>query len=112
MRKFEPEGFNRWVYSEKNIIEPTTNKRFTLTQPKTLFSEDYYTVTRCIACENVPVDVVPEESFYLYEINYMPNGYSSKTVFVEENIMGCLLTEFLILFLRGEALNCLKIKFD
>ena len=54
MRVFIAKG--NWSCEERQVVEKGTDKSFTLTQPKDLFYEDYYTVRRAIAVENVPVD--------------------------------------------------------
>ena len=70
MRVFISEGNSRWEYQERQVKEKGTEKHFTLTQPKELFSEDYYTVRRAIAVENVPFYITPEKDFYVYEFLY------------------------------------------
>ena len=83
MRQFTSQG--NWKHLEKNVIENETQKKFVLTQPKRIFDEDYYTVRRAVACEDVPADVVPENDFYVYEILYMENGSSLSVKIVDED---------------------------
>ena len=76
MREFVDKNGAGWNYGEKDVAEPATGKEFVLTQPKRIYNEDYYNITRAIAVENVPVDVVPEPDFFVYKMDYhrlLPN---------------------------------------
>lgn len=112
MRVFLNVGENRWQYGEKQVKEKGTEKNFTLTQPKTLFSEDYYTVRRAIAVENAPVDVVPERDFYVYEFSYMETGCVLRIVIVDESTAKELISSCLKEFLRGDADTYIKYFFE
>ena len=112
MRVFQSVKENRWQYGEKQVKEKGTDKSFTLTQPKTLFSEDYYTVRRAIAVENVPADVVPENDFYVYEFSYMETGCVLRTVIVDESTAKELISNCLTEFLRGNACTYIKYFFE
>ena len=112
MRVFQNVKENRWQYGEKQVKEKGTEKSFTLTQPKTLFSEDYYTVRRAIACENVPVDVAPERDFYVYEFSYMETGCCLSVITVDEVTAKELISNCLAEFLRGSACTYIKYFFE
>ena len=109
MRTFFSEG--TWEYGEKQVIEKGAAKRFTLTQPKTLLNEDYYTVRRAIAVDNCPIHVVPEEDFYVYEFSYMENGRCTVKI-VDDVLAYKLLKSNLQVFMEGRALNVIKCFFD
>lgn len=110
MRRFNP--LNRWQYGEKQVEERGTGNKFTLTQPKKLFSEDYYSVVRTIAVHNVPADVVPENLFYVYEFSYMVSGCSSCVQFVDEETATKLIIENLEHFLHGCARGQIEAYFN
>ena len=110
MKVFISEG--RWEYGERQVKEKGTDKRFTLTQPKQLFSEDYYTVRRAIACENVPIDVVPEKDFYIYEFSYMETGSCLRIITVDEATAKELISTCLKEFMQGKASTYIKCFFD
>ena len=112
MRVFQNAKGNRWQYGEKEVKEKGTGKNFTLTQPKTLFSEDYYTVRRAIACENVPIDVAPERDFYVYEFSYMGTGCCLSTKIIDEIAAKELIGSCLEEFLRGNACTYIKYFFE
>lgn len=98
---------DRWACNEKTVLEVSGGKEFTLTQPKSLFNEDTYSVKRSIAVEIVPADVVPERDFYVYEIAYMPDGYSLCIGLVDEEAAMELIRDNLQLFLHGMANECI-----
>ena len=112
MRVFQSVKENRWQYGEKQVKEKGTEKSFTLTQPKTLFSEDYYSIRRAIAVENVPADVAPERDFYVYEFSYMETGCCLRTMIVDENTAKELISSCLTEFLRGSANTYIKYFFE
>lgn len=106
MRVFISKGI--WSFGERQVVEKGTDKSFTLTQPKDLFYEDYYTVRRAIAVENVPVDVVPERDFYVYEFSYMGIGCVLNIVIVDEVTAKELISTCLTEFLHGNASSYIK----
>ena len=112
MRVFISEGNSRWEYGERQVKEKGTEKRFTLTQPKQLFSEDFYTVRRAIACENVPSDVAPEKHFYVYEFSYMETGCCLYVITVDEITAKELISTYLKEFMQGTASTYIKCFFD
>lgn len=96
-----------WSYGEKEVTERGGSKSFTLTQPHDIFREDYYHVRRCVAVENVPADVVPENDFFVYEICYMC-GVSLCVEHVAEDAALELISENLSAFLQGGAEQCIR----
>ena len=108
MREFVDKNGAGWNYGEKDVTEPATGKEFVLTQPKRIYNEDYYNITRAIAVENVPVDVVPEPDFFVYKISYMPDGFSLCERIVDEDTAEKLIGSALKAFLRGEATEHIK----
>lgn len=112
MRVFFIDGSGSWQYGERQVKEKGTEKRFTLTQPKTLFSEDYYSVRRAIAVENVPVDVAPERDFYVYEFSYMETGSCLRITTVDETTAMELISTCLKEFLQGTASTYIKYFFN
>lgn len=110
MRVFISNG--SWQYGECQVKEKETDKSFTLTQPKTLFDEDYYKVRRAIAVENVPVDVVPEKDFYVYRFSYMETGGCLRIVTVDEITAKELIGTCLKEFMQGTASTYIKCFFD
>ena len=112
MRVFFSEGDGRYQYGERQVKERGTEKRFTLTQPITLFNEDYYSVRRAIACENVPGDVAPERDFYVYEFSYMETGCCLSVVTVDEATAKELISTCLKEFMQGKASTYIKYFFD
>ena len=112
MRVFISEGNGCWEYGERHVKEKGTEKRFTLTQPKQLFSEDFYTVRRAIACENVPSDVAPEKHFYVYEFSYMETGCCLYVITVDETTAKELINTCLKEFMQGTASTYIKYFFD
>lgn len=101
-----------YAYQELPVKEIETGKKFTLTQPKTLFNEDYYRITRFIAVEDVPVDVVPEPDFYVYKVSWMEPGPSLVTKFVSEDIMMDFMREFPEQLLHGNARGFIQQYFE
>lgn len=97
-----------WAHGEKQVIDNSTGKRFTLTQPQYIFREDYYHVRRGIAIENVPADVVPEKEFYVYEFSYMVSGTSLCIWNVTEDIALDVIGKNLPEFLQGKAGKCIE----
>ena len=112
MRVFYIDGSGSWQYGERQVKEKGTEKSFTLTQPTMLFSEDYYTVRRAIAVENVPIDVIPEKDFYVYEFSYMKTGSCLKIITVDETAAKELISTCLKEFMQGNALSYIKYFFD
>jgi len=112
MRVFFIDGSGSWQYGERQVKEKDTEKSFTLTQPKTLFNEDYYSVRRAIACENVPVDVVSEKDFYVYEFSYMETGSCLRIITVDETTAKELISTCLKEFMQGTASTYIKYFFD
>lgn len=111
MRVFVNDG-NGWEYNERQVKERGTKKFFTLTQPKRLFAEDYYSVRRAIACENVPSNVVPERDFYVYEFSYMDTGCCMYVVTVDEDTAKELISTHMEEFLHGDACGCIRAFFE
>lgn len=112
MRWFNEEGDSRWRHGEKYVMEPATGKRFVLTQPNRLFDEDTYGAKRALACEIVPVDVVPERTFYVYEFAYMPDGYSLRMCVVSEDAALEVISANLKDFLHGRANDAIQKFFE
>jgi len=103
-----------WAWGEREVVEKKndTCKFFTLTQPKTLFHEDYYSVRRTIAIENGPIDVDSEMDFYVYEFSYMGIGCVLHTVIVDEITAKELISTCLTEFLHGNATSYIKNFFE
>lgn len=101
MREFL--GMNGWQYGEKQVVDRETGKSFTLTQAKTIFSEDYYTVCRAIAVDNCPADVIPEMDFPVYEFSYMDNKCSCVVKIVDQETAEHIIRTHLTDFLLGKA---------
>ena len=112
MRVFYIDGSGAWEYGERQVKEKGTEKSFTLTQPKLLFSEVYYLVRRAIAVENVPVDVAPEREFYVYEFAFMETGSCMRVVTVDEITAKELISACLREFMQGTASSYIKCFFD
>lgn len=112
MKKYVSTGKNdgRWQYGEKEVVLYGTDKVYTLTQPKKLFNEDYYTVTRAVACANFECKL-SEDNLSVYEVSYLENGGCS-VITVEEDVMLNLLKSNEQAFLSGHALDCIKDYFD
>lgn len=97
---------DNWTYREKQVIERETGKSYTLTQPKDIFEEDYYTVRRAIAIENCPIDVVTEFDFFVYEFSYMGKGFC--TLKIVDGVTACeLIKNNLKCFMEGNALKAI-----
>ena len=103
MRRFIEKEGNGWRCGEKNVVELESGKEYVLTQPKTLFSEDTYSIKRAVCCQNVSVLDVPEKDFYVYEISYMEDGYTLRIVIVDEETVEGLIKNHASAFLRGNA---------
>ena len=101
-----------WQYGERKVREKGTEKSFTLTQPRLLFNEDYYSVRRAIAIENVLVDVIPEKEFYVYEFSYMGTGSCLHIITVDETTAKELISTCLKEFMQGTASTYIKCFFD
>lgn len=101
-----------YAFQELPGKEIDTEKTFTLTQPKTLFNEDYYAITRFIAVENVPVDVVPEPDFYVYRISYSEYGPICCIKIVSEDVLLDIIDKYKLLLIRGDANECLRKYFE
>lgn len=101
MRKFI--SLDMWKHGEKQVQERGNFKRFTLTQPKQLFSEDYYTVRRAVAVENVDTQTIPEPYFYVYEFSYMVSGSCLCIDVVDAETALKLINDNLNNFLEGNA---------
>lgn len=110
MREFVDNG--KWKYGEKQVRERGTNKSFTLTQPKTLFEEDFYTVRRSIAVDNCPANVIPESDFYVYEFTYFTSGVYITIRIVDQETAQRLIGSNLELFLQGRATNVIDDFFE
>lgn len=95
-------------WGEMTLVEVETNKEYTLTDMKTLFSEDFYTVRRFVAYHNVPANVVPDKEFFMYMFSFMPDGYSSTSYIVDEDAAMKIIGSNLEGFIRGEAYDYLK----
>ena len=112
MRRFIEKEGNGWRCGEKNGVELESGKEYVLTQPKTLFSEDTYSIKRAVCCQNVSILEVPEKDFYVYEFAYMETDSSLKVVIVDEatakELIGVCSTEFL----HGTANTYIKAFFD
>ena len=110
MRTFILDG--KYEYGEIPVKEIETGKSFTLTQRKQVFSEDFYSVYRFIAVENVPADVVPEPDFYVYRVSYMIPGPVLCIKYIDERTMLELYLYDVINFLRGCATESIKEFFE
>lgn len=110
MREFTSNG--RWKYHEKTVTEKGTGKSFTLTQPKTIFNEDYYTVRRAIAIDHCPVDVVPERDFNVVEFLYLTGKGSTAVKVVDYVTAYMLIRENLGAFMQGAALSDIQDFFE
>ena len=75
---------SQYQYEEQQAKEQEAEKTFTLTQKKTLIEEDYYSISRFIAVENVDVNTIPEHDFYVYQFNYMSDGCTLNSVIIDE----------------------------
>ena len=109
MREFI--GKENWAFREKQVIEKETGKSFTLTEPKDLFAEDYYTVRRAIAVENCPADVVPENDFFVYQFLYMGKGYCCSKI-VDATTAHEIIKSNLMEFMMGGALEAITNFFE
>lgn len=103
MRRFIEKEGNGWRCGEKNVVELESGKEYVLTQPKTLFSEDTYSIKRAVCCQNVSVLEVPEKDFYVYEISYMEDGYTLRIMIVDEQTVESIVQDNVRAFLRGDA---------
>lgn len=101
-----------YAYQELPVKEIGTGKTFTLTQPKTLFNEDYYAITRFIAVENVPVDDYPEQDFYVYRISYSEYGPVCCIKIVSEDVLLDIIDKYKLPLIRGDANECLRNYFE
>lgn len=101
-----------WEYGELHIKEKGTGKTFTATQPKLVFSEDYYSIRRCIAVDNCPVDVIPEKDFYVYQISYLTGNGSLATKIVDHVTAHSLISQNLGEFMQGKALSAIDDFFE
>lgn len=110
MRRFE--SLDIWRYAEKQVIELGTNRNFTLTQPKVLFKEDYYSVRRAVAVENVDEYTISEPYFYVYEFSYMVSGGCLCIDIVDAKTALKLINDNLNNFLEGNAHICIKEFFE
>ena len=102
-RKFK--AITDYRYGEVEVIEEESNKKYTLTQRHKLLEEDFYSIYRYIACENVDIDQIPEKDFYVYQISYMESGYGLTVVFVDQEVIHHMFKQNLIEFLHGNALD-------
>ena len=101
-----------YAYAELPVKEIDTGKTYILTQPKTLFNEDYYTITRFIAVEDVLIDVVPEPDFYVYKIAYLEYGTVCCIKIVSEDILLDIIDKYKLPLIRGNANECLRKYFE
>lgn len=101
-----------YEYAELPVKEIGTGKLFTLTQPKTLFNEDFYMITRFITVEDVPVNVVSEPYFYVYKICWMEPGSVLIERIVSEDIMMDIMQKFPEQLLHGDACDCIQTYFE
>ncbi len=97
-----------YQYGEMTVKDSDTNKEYTLTQRKTVFEEDTYSIVRLIAVENVDMYTVPEKDFYVYVVSYMPDGYSSAVFITDEKAVKDIIVNNLELFLHGTANEVIK----
>ena len=89
-----------WYYGELEVEEVGTGKRYTLTQRKTLTSEDYFCIHRTVA---VPHGVYEGEDDYpyIYEISWMGTGTVLYTRIVDEQTAIDFYKNFTKEILRG-----------
>ena len=101
-----------WEYGELQVKEKNTGKSFTVTEPKLLFSEDYYRIRRGVAIDNCPVDAIPEKDFYVYQISYL-TGNGSLTIKIIDHITAhSLISQHLDWFMQGRALSAIDDFFE
>ena len=100
MRKFEINGI--YQYGEQQAIEQYTGKLFTLTQKATLFNEDYYSISRYIAVENVGINAIAEPDSYVYQFNYMTSGSVLNSIIVDEQTALQFISDNLLSFMQGK----------
>lgn len=93
-------ALNRWNYNELEVQEIGTEKRYTLTQKKTLSNEDFFMIARTVA---VPHGVYEGEDDYpyIYEISWMGSGTVLYIRYVDEETMVDFYKNFTIEILRG-----------
>ena len=89
-----------YEYREQQVIEIITNKEFTLTQRHEIFNEDYYSLSRFIACENVSAYETPENNFYVYYFTYIDN-YRLHELYIDEKTTFKIVKDNLISFMEG-----------
>ena len=100
MRKFITTS--PYQYSEMQAVEQYTGKLFTLTQKATLFNEDYYSISRYIAVENVDINAIAEPDSYVYQFNYMTTGCTLTSIIVDEQTAQQFISDNLLSFLQGQ----------
>lgn len=105
MKVYVSQGDGRWQCGEKNVQEVGTERQYTLTQPVTLFSEDYYSIKRAIACCNTLCSF-EEDYLYVYEFSYMEDGCLS-VIIVDAQTAEEAIRLNLKEFLEGSACKCI-----
>jgi len=103
MRNFI-EKDNGWWCGEKRIVEPATGKVFNMIQPNRIFDEDSYAITRAVAVEEI---TLTEPDFFVYQISYMPDGYSLCIRTVDEDTVLKLVSANMQAFMQGKARECI-----
>ena len=99
MRKFI--STSPYQYNEMQVKEQKTEKTFTLTQKKTLFNEDYYSIYRYIAVDN-EYNNTPEPDSYVYQFNYMTTGCTLISIIVDEQTALQFISDNLLSFMQGK----------
>ena len=113
MRRFIDKERTGWSYGEKEVLEVGTEKSYTLTQPKNIFNEDSYHVRRAIAVSHdTDNQNSQDDTFYAYEVAYMPDGYSLCVVTIDEASAEKLISGNIQAFMRGAAREYIKTFFE
>lgn len=121
MRLFEAKTYNNglksgWHHGRKVIVEIKSGKKngeeLMLKDPKLIFDEDYYDITRCTVVESVSSDIAPEHNFYVYEINFLIPNSAYYTFIIDEETMTKIISDNVNEFLRGDGINILKEFFE
>jgi len=100
-------GIAPWGNHEREVNLYGTDKYYTLTQPHTLFKEDFYSVTRTVAVPNFPC-FGKESYFHVYEISYFDSDNFSTSLTVDEDTACELLSTYAKEFLDGTACGCIE----
>ena len=97
-------SLNKWNYGELEVQEIGTEKRYTLTQRKTLSNEDFFMIARTVA---VPYGIYEGEDDYpyIYEVSWMGKANPGSVLYmkyIDEETMVDFYKNFAIDILRGE----------